>query len=100
MQSMNLYLHIVSKWDSSKYCMDDFWNTGYDPFLAIEQCQRNIEQCVIAINTGSELMRELGQKYLHQQQVIQQLSLNNRRLQAQIDQIRRELEQLKQQKLP
>lgn len=64
--------------------MEDF-NTGWDPYEELMQHRNNIQQCAIAINTGSELMKELGQKYQHQQEVIQQLMFQNKKLQQMIE---------------
>ena len=65
--------------------MDDIWNTGWDPHHALLQCEQNILQCATAINNGSEVMKDLGGKYRHQQEVIQQLQFNNRKLQQMVD---------------
>lgn len=56
------------------------WNTGWDPYEELMVHRNNISQCVLAINTGSELMKELGQKYAQQQEVIQQLMFQNKKL--------------------
>lgn len=64
--------------------MEDF-NTNWDPYEELMAHRNNIQQCALAINTGSELMRELGQKYQHQQEVIQQLMFQNKKLQQMIE---------------
>jgi len=74
--------------------MRDF-ETGWDPYEALIQCQNNIEQCAIAINHGTEVMKELAAKYNHQQEVIQQLQFNNRKLTAMVNQLHSELRTLK-----
>ena len=48
-------------------------------------------QCAAAINHGTEVMKELANKYNHQQEVIQQLQFNNRKLQQMIDALRHEV---------
>jgi cytolysin (calcineurin-like family phosphatase) len=65
--------------------MDDYWNTGWDPHQALLQCEQNIMQCATGINNGSEIIKDLGGKYRHQQEVIQQLQFNNRKLQQMVD---------------
>ena len=59
--------------------MNEF-NTDWDPYEELMAHRNNIQQCALAINTGSELMKELGQKYQHQQEVIQ-----NKKLQQMIE---------------
>ena len=71
------------------------FDTNWDPYDALIQCQNNIEQCAVAINYGSELIKELGDKYRHQQEVIQQLQLINRKLTAQINFLVAEIQDLK-----
>ena len=60
--------------------MDDFHNTGWDPHQELITCVHNIGQLVLAVQNGSEIMKELANKYTHQQQVIEQLMFQNRRL--------------------
>jgi hypothetical protein len=76
-----------------KYCMDDMFNTGWDPHQALLQCEQNILQCANAINHGTEIMKELAAKSNHQQEVIQQLQFNNRKLQQMVDALRHEVVQ-------
>ena len=64
--------------------MQDF-NTNWDPYEELMAHRNNIQQCALAINTSSELMKELGQKYQHQQEVIQQLMFQNKKLQQMIE---------------
>lgn len=71
--------------------MDDMFNTGWDPYEALTQCQHNIQQCALAINTSSELMKELGHKYQHQQEVIQQLMFQNKKLQQMIEVLKHQI---------
>ena len=59
---------------------DDMWNTGWDPYESLRLCEHNIGQCVLAIQQGSELIKELGQKYRHQHEVIEQLMFQNNKL--------------------
>jgi Mg2+ and Co2+ transporter CorA len=70
---------------------NDYWNTGWDPHQALLQCEQNILQCAGAINQGTEVMKELAAKYNHQQEVIQQLQFNNRKLQQMVDALRHEV---------
>ena len=72
---------------------DDFMNTGWDPHQALMQCEQNILQCAGAINHGTEIMKELANKYNHQQQVIEQLQFNNRKLQQMVNALRHEVVQ-------
>jgi len=71
--------------------MDDMFNTGWDPHQALLQCEQNIMQCAGAINNGTEVMKELAAKYNHQQQVIEQLQFNDRKLQQLIDVLRHQV---------
>ena len=64
---------------------DDFMNTGWDPHQSLLQCESNIQQCAIAINQGTEVMKDLASKYNHQQEVIQQLMFQNRKLQQMVE---------------
>ena len=73
--------------------MDDMFNTGWDPHQALLQCEQNLMQCAAAINNGSEIMKELVNKFNHQQEVIQQLQFNNRKLQQMVDALRHEVVQ-------
>ena len=74
--------------------MNEF-NTGWDPYDELMTHRHNIEQLVLAINQGSELMKELGYKYNHQQEVIQQLMFQNRKLQNDINNLRLQVENIK-----
>ena len=60
------------------------FNTGWDPHQALLNCENNIHQCAVAINNGTEVMKELASKYNHQQEVISQLMFQNRKLANQI----------------
>jgi hypothetical protein len=73
--------------------MDDMFNTGWDPHTSLLQCEQNILQCANAINHGTEIMKDLASKYNHQQEVIQQLQFNNRKLQQMVDALRHEVVQ-------
>lgn len=64
---------------------DDLFNTGWDPHTALLMCENNIQQCAIAINQGTEVMKDLANKYNHQQEVIQQLMFQNNKLQKMIE---------------
>ena len=64
---------------------NEYFNTGWDPHQALLNCEENIRQCAIAINTGSEITKDLANKYNHQQEVIQQLIFQNRKLQQMIE---------------
>lgn len=74
--------------------MNEF-NTGWDPYEELMQHRHNIEQLVLAINQGSELMKELGHRYNHQQEVIQQLMFQNRKLTTDVTNLRIQVENLK-----
>jgi hypothetical protein len=76
----------------------NMWETDFDPLAVLMQCQNNIQQCAVAINTGSELMKEMGKAFRHQQEVIEQLQFNNRKLAARLNQIDSELTLLRCQK--
>ena len=59
---------------------DNFHNTGWDPHQELITAVHNIGQLVLAVQNGSEIMKELANKYQHQQQIIEQLMSQNRRL--------------------
>jgi methanogenic corrinoid protein MtbC1 len=67
------------------------FNSEWNPYDELMKNSNNIQQCVIAINTGSELMKELGHKYAHQQEVIQQLMFQNKKLQQMLETLKIEL---------
>lgn len=75
--------------------MNDFANTGWDPYTSLLQCENNVQQCALAINHGSEIMRDIAGKYNHQQEIIQQLQFNNRKLTAMVNQLYAEVQRLK-----
>lgn len=64
---------------------DDIFNTGWDPHQALLTCEQNIHQCVLAINHSTEVMKDLAHKYNHQQEVIQQLMFQNKKLTGQLN---------------
>lgn len=74
--------------------MNEF-NTGWDPYDELMLHRHNIDQMILAINQGSELTKQLGYKYNHQQEVIQQLMFQNRRLNQLLEIHRNELNQLR-----
>lgn len=71
------------------------WDTNWDPYDALKTAEHNITECVKAINHGSEIMKDLASKYNHQQEVIQQLMFDNRRLNQQINNLRSIVEQIR-----
>lgn len=78
--------------------MNDFADTGWDPYAVLLQCERNVQQCAMAINHHSEIVKDLAGKYNHQQEIIEQLQFNNRKLTARLNQIDSELTLLRCQK--
>jgi len=68
------------------------FDSDWDPYEELIKCQHNIEQCALAINTGSEIVEDLSQKYQHQQQVIEQLMFQNRKLQQMLTVLKTQLE--------
>jgi hypothetical protein len=60
--------------------MNENFNTGWDPHQELLTCIHNISQLVLAVQNGSEIMKELANKYQHQQGVIEQLMFQNRKL--------------------
>ena len=71
------------------------WNTDWDPYQTLMNCQYNIKQCVTAINNTSDLMQEVVGKHNYQQNQIRQLSIENHRLRDQIRIILNELADIK-----
>ena len=70
------------------------WNTDWDPYEELMLHRNNIQQCAVAINTGSELMKELGNKYAHQQEVITQLMFQNKKLNADLSRTNLDLQRI------
>jgi hypothetical protein len=73
----------------------------FDPYAILMQDHHNIGQLVLAVNQQSELVKQLSQAATHQQETIQQLTLQNRRLiqifsrhSEEIQEIRQELARL------
>jgi hypothetical protein len=60
--------------------MNDNFNTGWDPHQELLNCVHNINQLVLAVQNGSEIMKQLANKNTHQQEVIEQLMFQNRKL--------------------
>jgi hypothetical protein len=58
------------------------FDTNWDPYEALIQCQNNIQQCVFAINEGSEIMKQIGAKYKHQEQRLHNLEFEHKKLKA------------------
>lgn len=73
----------------------NMWESDFDPLAVLMQCQNNIQQCAVAINTGSELMKEMSQAFRHQQEVIEQLQFSNRKLVARLSQLDTEITLIK-----
>ena len=73
--------------------MQEQWHTGWDPYEELMMHRSNIEQCAMAINTGSELMKQLSHKYQHQQEVIEQLMFQNRKLQDMLGILKNQISQ-------
>lgn len=71
------------------------WDTGWDPYEELMLHRNNIQQLALAVNTGSELMKELGAKYNHQQELIVQLMFQNKKLTADLARLTTELQMLK-----
>ena len=71
------------------------WNTDWDPYQTLINCQHNIQQCVTAINNASDLVQEVVNKHNYQQAQIKQLAIENHRLKDQIRIILNELSDLK-----
>lgn len=71
------------------------WESDFDPLTLLLQCENNIQQCAVAINQGTEVMKELAAKYRHQQEVIEQLQFNNRKLTAIVSDLHSEITVLK-----
>lgn len=73
------------------------WNTDWDPYQSLMNCEHNIQQCVLAINHTTEVLKQVSNKYNHQQEVIVQLMHQNKRLNQQLNQVLNELMILKNQ---
>lgn len=71
------------------------WNTNWDPYQALKDCEHNVHQCVLAINHTTEVLKDLASKYNHQQEVISQLMFQNRKLNQNLNQAIVELENLR-----
>jgi hypothetical protein len=77
--------------------MDDFHNTGWDPHQELITAVHNIGQLALATQSNSKNVKELANKYTHQQQVIEQLMFQNRRLNQLLEIQRIEMTRIRQQ---
>jgi hypothetical protein len=77
--------------------MNEEFNTGWDPHQELLTCVHNIGQLVLAVQNGTEVMKDLANKYNHQQQVIEQLMFQNRRLNQLLEIQRLDMASIKQQ---
>lgn len=68
--------------------MNEDWNTGWDPYEELMLAKQNIQQCAIAINHSTEIMKDLANKYNHQQEVINQLMFQNKKLHNMVENLR------------
>lgn len=75
--------------------MNDDFNTGWDPYEELMLARNNIQQCAVAINHSTEVMKDLANKYNHQQEIISQLMFQNRKLNDNISRMMTELQVLK-----
>jgi cell shape-determining protein MreC len=60
--------------------MNNYWDTGYDPFQELELAKHNIQQLAIAAAHQSDILKDLANRYNHQQVIIEQLVQQNQRL--------------------
>jgi hypothetical protein len=80
--------------------MDDFHNTGWDPHQELITAVHNIGQLALATQSNGKNVKELINNYQQQQQVIEQLMFQSRRLnhlleiqRIEINRLREQLEQ-------
>lgn len=59
---------------------DEFWNTGWDPHNELMTARTNIQELARVYNNHESRIRELKATNTHQQEVIQQLMFQNRKL--------------------
>ena len=83
--------------------MNENFDTNWDPYEHLIQCQENINQLAIAFNTNTANHKHHDVVISHQQEVIQQLMFQNKKLSeairihtAEIQAIKAELQLLKQ----
>lgn len=60
--------------------MNDDWNTGWDPYQELLQSKANIQELARAYNAHENRIQQLNKAHSHQQEVIQQLMFQNRKL--------------------
>ena len=60
--------------------MSDFHNTGWDPHQELIKCVHNVGQLALATQSNSKNVKELINNSQQQQQVIEQLMFQNRKL--------------------
>ncbi|CAB4178735.1 hypothetical protein UFOVP1634_25 [uncultured Caudovirales phage] len=64
---------------------DEYWNTGWDPHQSLVRSEHNIIQCAQAINSNNDSLKILTAKINHQQEVIQQLMFNDKKVSQQLN---------------
>lgn len=77
--------------------MDDFHNTGWDPHQELITAVHNIGQLALATQSNSKNVKELINNSQQQQQVIEQLMFQSRRLNHLIEIQRIEINRLREQ---
>lgn len=75
--------------------MNEFFNNDFDPYEKLLLCENNIQQCALAINTGSDLMKALNEQQTHQRELITQLLVDNLKLQHELNLVKLSIEELK-----
>jgi cell shape-determining protein MreC len=77
--------------------MNEEFNTGWDPHQELLTCTHNIGQLVLATQSNIQNVKELVNKYNHQQEIIEQLMFQNRRLNQLLEVQRLDMARIKQQ---
>lgn len=67
------------------------WETGWDPHSALTNAETNIQQLAIAYNETTEVLKVVAAKSNHQQEIIQQLMFQNKKLNNLLSMHRHEL---------
>lgn len=71
------------------------WDTGWDPYQALQICENNIEQLALALNASSEAMKEISQYTQKHNEAIAQLMRQQQIMDLKIATIFKEFEQLR-----
>ena len=74
--------------------MDDMFNTGWDPHEELLLARHNINELARGLAHSTETLKQLVERYNHQQVIIEQLTQQNQRLNELVKNTRHEVARL------